>query len=257
MKKLILKITIITILISSGFAYCIANDNDTVKALSFIKKINYNSSLIKTLELEGDIEYENSQNSNSGSLYAVILKPDSCYAKIRGTFGITGVIMLITRKQFTYYNVIDNFVIKGTPTEKNLGTILRVYISFDNLMDIISASFLLPDSLSKDTKFLFTNSGLMISIKDSSNIRKEYWIDTTTATLQKIKTYDDSSRVDYEISFSDYKNIKGIKFPFSIDFKRELKKEYLWLKYTDVKFKVDKVDFKINIPKSAKIYNWN
>ncbi|MCX7833894.1 MAG: DUF4292 domain-containing protein [Ignavibacteria bacterium] len=250
-------ILIIIALFVSEFTFSKTLDNDSLKVLNIIKKINQNSSRIMKVELEGNIEYESNQSGNSGSLFAVIFKPDSCYARIRGTFGITGAIMMLTRKEFTYYNAIENFVIKGPPTEKNLGIILRICISFDNLINIITGSFILPDSLTKDCKYIFTNAGLIFSKIDSTNTKKEYWIDTTNSTIFRIKSYNDSSKVDYEINFSEYKVINGIKFPFSIDFKRELKKEYLWLKYTEVNFSVYEFNYKINIPKSAKIYIWN
>lgn len=123
---------LIFIFFLTNIAYSTSGDNDTLKALNIVKKINYNSAQIKKVELEGEIEYENTETGNSGSLFAVISKPDSCYAKIKGTFGITGVIMLITKNEFTYYNVMENIVIKGPPSEKNLGIILRVNISYDN-----------------------------------------------------------------------------------------------------------------------------
>ncbi len=255
--KIQLLLSLIIIFSFNSFSFGKIVQNDTIKVKNILKKINQNSLLIRNVELEGDIEFENTQTSNYGSLFAMIVRPDSCYAKIKGPFGITGIILLLTKKEFTYYNVLNNYVIKGPSTDYNLGIILRVNISFDNLLNLMSGSFILPDTAIKKDSFSFSKSWLLYCTFDSLNHKKEYWIDTSKSLVYRIRSYNDSGNIDYEINFSNYKDINGIKFPYKIDFVRESMKEYLWINYTDVNFVLSKLDWRINIPKSAKIINWN
>jgi len=232
------------------------NIKDSMTVEEFKKTVISKSSGLISFEAEGSIDYENPKENNSGSILLSVTKPDSLYSKLSGPFGITGVIMSINRNNFVYYNVFEGFVIKGKTSSKNLSYIMRIEIGFDMLLSLISGS---PD-------FLFDkkNSDYIRKIEskyhyvsyDSLKSETTKMVLDSLLNVERINILDKNNNEIINIEYSDYRLFDDFYFPFRIYFNRIQKKEQLWLNYSSVKKSEGYIKYKLKIPNSVKIINW-
>ncbi len=114
---------------------------DKIPVKEIKQKVNERFSKINSLEASGTIAFDSPDMSNSGYIEIRLRKPDSVFVKIEGPFGIDIANALITRTDFIYYNVQENKVILGPTTDINIGAILRIKVTFDELINSFSGSF--------------------------------------------------------------------------------------------------------------------
>jgi hypothetical protein len=229
-------------------------DSLTTEKLKYI--INLKADKIKTFEAEGDIEFESPESGNSGSILIAINKPDTIYAKLRGPFGITGAIMTINRNDFTYYNVQEAFVIKGSTTSKNISYILRIELDFNTLMNIASGTHIFVENDKTSDYFYKLKSEYYYNSYDSITRQTTKMVIDSNFNIQSISKYDSEGGKLIQIEYSDYKYLDGFYFPFNIYFHRIKEREQLWLKYNEITAEPGYIKYKIKIPKSIKTIFW-
>lgn len=234
--------------------YGINTDSMTVGKLKYI--LNFKADKLKTFEAEGGIEFETTESGNSGSILIAVNKPDTIYARIRGPFGITGAIMTINRNDFTYFNVQEAFVIKGSSTKENLSYILRIEIDFDLLINLASGTYSFANSNKTSDYFYKLKSTYYFNSYDSITGHTTQISVDSNFNIQNISRIDADGKKSLQIEYSDYKYLNGIYFPFNVYFNRISEKEQLWLKYKDVTPETGYIKYKVKIPKSIKIIYW-
>lgn len=223
------------------------------------QRVNENSSLIETLEASGNISFDSPEQSGSGSFTIKIKKPDSVFVKIEGPFGISIANALITRKDFTYYNVQENKVITGPSSDINIGAILRIKVSFDELVNGFTGSFIFPetpdDSLGADSE----NSLYIIRV-DNSGTKQKFLIEPAKYTVKKYNSLDSDNKTVVEVNYSNYNEEAGasktVNFPNSIKIKNPSKSQSVYVDYIEKEINKKDITFKMKIPKSAKVIKW-
>jgi hypothetical protein len=222
-------------------------------------RLNLSFSLIQSLEASGSISFDSPDMSSSGSIDIRIKKPDTVYLKIEGPFGISIASALITRTDFTYYNAQENKAITGPTTENNIDAILRIKISFDELINSFSGSFYFAegpnDSLNagaEDNAYVLQGTG--------DQMTKRYLIEPVSFSLNKYNVYDQQGTTLLEVSYSKYstETVSGseINFPNQVVIRKPDKKQTVWLDYDNKIINKKDITFKIKIPKSAKLIKW-
>ena len=237
----------------NGCSSTAVNSNADIGTI--ISRVNSNNSRIQYLKSEGNISFDTPDMSNSGSFTLNIAKPDSVYTKLEGPFGISIASILMTRKDFIYYNIQDNSAIVGPSSELNLGAILRIRLKFDDILNGFTDSFILPEA-DKNTTFKADDNGYLITYKDETGSRKII-IDPENYTIKKYSVYEPDGKVKMEAEYSLFKENNGFYFPDKINISKPLTKEYLQLSYTKKDFSQGSINYRIKIPKSAKVSNWN
>ncbi len=222
---------------------------------SVITKVNANNSRIQFMKSEGNISFDTPDLSNSGSFTLNLAKPDSIYTKLEGPFGISIAAILLTKKDFVYYNIQENAVITGPSTELNLGAILRIKLKFDDVINGFTDSFILPEPDTK-TSMKATDDGYLITYKGDTETRKML-IDPSNYTIKKYSVYEADGKVKMEAEYSLFTQENNFYFPNKISIAKPLTKEYLQLTYTKKDFDTAGLNYKIKIPKSAKVVKWN
>ncbi len=222
-------------------------------------KLNKNSSLIETLEASGTISIDSPELSNSASFDIKLKKPDTIFVKIEGPFGINVASALITRKDFIYYNAQENKAIIGPTNDLNIGAILRIKISFDELLNSFSGSFTMDDDLNDSSNAPVEDNAYVI-IEHNQFFKHKYYIEPTTFTLSRYYLLDNSDKSILEVNYSKYNkevsNNVTINFPTKIKIFKAEKDQTVWLEYGDKEINKHSMTFKIKIPKSAKVIKW-
>lgn len=255
LKKLFLHASIISLLI---FYSCTASESENIPDITFedLKVlVNRNSGKLVSLDADGEISIDSPTLSNSGSITVSIFKPDSVYTKLEGPFGIDVADLLITRENFVYYNVQENRVIRGPTTPQNLGVIMRIKVSFDELVNAFSGKFTFNDDSYNDAVISKEDGNYVVSLK-SGDEKKKYWIDSRNYYVTKIGTYDAQNNPKIEIMYANFYEKDGIHFPKNITINRPKEKQNIWLNYSKEEFNNSKLNYRLKIPKSAKQINW-
>jgi len=257
-KALIL--LLLTALIFNACSGSGGNDLDKVQVKELKEKVNSNSSLIETMEASGNIAFDSPEQSGQGWIEVRIKKPDSVFVKIEGPFGISIAQALITRYDFIYYNVQENRAILGPTNDINIGAILRIKVSFDELLSGFSGGFMLHENII-DTLNAESENGLYTVYAPREPGTQKYFIDPAIFTVQKYNSYDENKKTVVEVNYGNYfeesASGKTVYFPSSIKINNPEKKQSVYVDYVNKTFNKSDIKFNIKIPKSAKVTKWD
>lgn len=222
-------------------------------------KVNKNSDLIKSIEASGSISIDSPELSNSGSLELRLKKPDSLYVNIEGPFGVSIASALITRNNFIYYNAQENTVITGPTNEINIGAILKIKVTFDELINSVSGSIPLAVDSTDETDADIENDSYVITENDGL-FKKKFLIDPMSYAMNGYYLFDNKNNKLLEVNYSKYnlesENKENIYFPAKIKIYKPDKDQTVWVDYDSKEINKGGISFKIKIPKSAKEIKW-
>lgn len=219
------------------------------------QKINEQSLKLSSLDCEGDITIDSPEMNSAGSLTMSAFKPDSLFCRLDGPFGISIARFLITRNDFIYYNVRDNLVIKGESTPLNLGAILRIKLSFDDLLSGYTNSYFFNDTSSAGSEVSKEKENYTLKVKGASQTAG-YWVNSKFFYVEKYEIYDSDGKTKLQILFSDFEKYDNVYFPSNVYITNPSEKQNLWISYGKKAFNKGRLKFKLGIPKSAKILQW-
>ena len=250
---------------SCVFYSCTASKEDQ-KELSKIpvreikEKINKQFKLIESIEAFGTISIDSPEMSNTGSIEVRIKKPDSVYIKIEGPFGIDIATALITSSDFIYYNVKENKVFTGPSTELNIGAILKIRVSFDELINSFSGSFYFIDQ-DEDSLDAASEDNAYVLLVTKPQIKRKYMIEPNTFTVNNYYVLDANDNKLLEVNYSNFDKLLTpageLNFPNQIKLHKPDRKQTVWLQYDSKEINKSHLNFKIKYPKSAKVIKWN
>jgi hypothetical protein len=236
------------------------SDLDPVPVKDIKDRVNRNSMLIETMEASGNIAFDSPEQSGQGWIEVKIKKPDSVFVRIEGPFGISIAQALITRYDFIYYNVQENKAILGPTTDINIGAVLRIKVSFDELLSGFSGGFIFENS-SIDSVTADSEKGLYTIKTNSTPGIQKYYIDPSIYTVNKYNSFDGNNKTVVEVDYSNYfeENASGntVYFPSSIKIRNPEKKQSVYVDYVNKSFNKQDLKFTIKIPKSAKVTKWD
>ena len=182
------------------------------------------------------------------------------FVRIEGPFGISIAQALITRHDFIYYNVQENKAILGPTTDINIGAVLRIKVSFDELLSGFSGGFIFENS-SIDSVTADSEKGLYTIKTNSTPGIQKYYIDPSIYTVNKYNSFDGNNKSVVEVDYSNYfeENASGntVYFPSSIKIRNPEKKQSVYVDYVNKSFNKQDLKFTIKIPKSAKVTKWD
>lgn len=222
-------------------------------------RINQNSSLIETLEASGNISFDSPEQSGSGWLELRIRKPDTVFVKIEGPFGISIVNALIARDKFLYYNAQENKAITGPSTDINIGAILRIKITFDELINGFTGGFSFEST--PDDSSGADSENQMYIIKSMSELgNQKFYVDPAIFTIQRYNCIDKNNSPLVDVYYSNYQEEstagKTVNFPSTIKINNPSKNQSVYVDYVEKKLNKKDLSFRMKIPSSAKIIKW-
>jgi hypothetical protein len=218
-------------------------------------KINEQSSKLTSLDCEGDINIDSPELSSSGSLTVSVFKPDSIFFKLNGPFGISIANFLITQNNFIYYNIQENTVYKGPSTPANFAIILKIKLTFNDLLSGYTCSFHFDDTSSANSEVLKDKNFYFLKITGEDNT-KCYWVNPISFYIEKYEIRDKTGVTKLQIDYNDFELINNIYSPNNIYITNPIDKANLWISYSKKIFNKNRLIFNLKIPKSAKIVKW-
>jgi hypothetical protein len=242
----ILPLALILLTACSGSQNTAELDKIPVKEIK--QKVNDRFKLIESIEAEGTVAFDSPDMSNSGYIEIRLKKPDSIFVKIEGPFGIDVATALITRNDFVYYNVHENKVIMGPTSDINIGAILRIKVSFDELINSFSGSFYFENEDRDSVDAASEDNSYVLQVKKKFQ-RKKYLIEPLTYNVNSYSVYDNSNRKILEVSYSKFETETAdtgeINFPNQIVINRPDTIQTVWLYYQNMEINKKSLNFKI------------
>ena len=256
--KYIFALSLIVLIACSGSREEAELDKIPIKEIK--QKVNEQFNKIESLEAYGTIAFDSPEMSNTGYMEVRLRKPDTVMIKIEGPFGIDIANALITRTDFIYYNVQDNKVIMGPTSDINIGAILKIKISFDELINSFSGAFYFENEEQDSIDAASENNSYVLQVNKDFG-KKKYYIDPNTYVVNTYSVYNNKHKQLLEVNYSKFEiesvSTGTINFPNQITINKPDTKQTVWLIYEGKELNKTDLSFIIKYPKSAKIIRWD
>jgi hypothetical protein len=229
-----------------------------ISADRLIKRLEANRRMIKTFTARGSIAVKNSGIDTKSNFQVEIKRPDSVKISIFGPFGIDLASIMVTPNNFLFYDEINNKCYKGKVKPGIMKELVKVDISYDQLIDIMTGSINLTDKLNKEPdKYEFLNGNYMMTFIDSLASKKDiYVVNTEDFEITEYKLSDMNNKDLIDAKYSDFKKNDDVSVPFSIDFKDNRNNQAIKIDYRSINVNKETDNLKINIPGDAQIIEW-
>jgi outer membrane lipoprotein-sorting protein len=168
---------------------------------------------ISTLSGSGSLTIETPEAAHNASFEVKLKKPDSLLIELSGPFGISVGTLMLSRQSFIFYNSLENKILKGASDINSLKPIVNLELSFDDVLNIFTGSYLYSsiDYVNAD----FSSSGNQYIIRNgNSPIMKELIIDNENVDALKYSEIGSDHRLRMDIEAKRYDIVNGVSIPF-------------------------------------------
>jgi len=220
-----------------------------------IKRLEANRRKIKSFVGTGSISIKTSEMDATSSFQVEIKKPDSVKVSFYGPFGIDLAFALITPQNFQFYDAINNIYYKGKVKPGVMKDILKVNISFDELIDVATGSVNLTDKLrSEPNKFEAVDDLYKLTYIDSVNRKSSmYWVRPEELEIRQYQQNDSKGKNLVDTKYSDYLRVEENPIPKQINMNDLLNNQKIKIEYRTIEINREIGKLKIDIPDDAKI----
>lgn len=220
-----------------------------------IKRLEANRRRVRDFYGIGKIKISNPNFKTSASFKAIITKPDSIYLTIYGPFNAQLAQILLTSKNFMFYDEINRFLYFGDSNLEVLKNIFKIDIPFNQIHDAFIGSINLTDKLSSaptqseiiDNKYYLTFAD---SLKNSSST---YVVDAKTFSILEYSFKIKNQTVLYG-KYEDFIEINNAYFPRKIYFKNN--ENIVEIFYDKTALNTNRYASEFSYPKHAKLVEW-
>lgn len=217
--------------------------------------VRANHDRVRSMKGTGRITIETPEIAQSGSFELALQKPDSVLMKLEGPFGIDVGSALLTRKEFLFYNIYQNEVITGTTSAENLTKILRIQLSFDDLLALFSGGTFFGDDQTMPDAVTVQEDQYVFTYRHPYGERR-YWVDPATQLIARIQQFDGQDKLRFDQAFSNFRNVGGATVPFRIRIREYQTGRALSIAYTHISVNTGSLQFTFTIPESAARVRW-
>ena len=229
-----------------------------VSADRLIKRLEANRRKIKNFIGTGTITIKTTDIDAKSNFQVQIKRPDSVKVSFYGPFGIDLASALITQQNFQFYDVINNRLYRGKLKTGVMSDILKIDISFEELLDMLTGSVNLTDKLRREPdKYESEDDIYKLTYFDSS---------AATASIYSIRQ-NDLGITDYKVNtlkgknlvraeYSNFRKYEDAPIPFLINVTEMQKNQKIKIEYRSVDVNKEIGMLKLEIPNDAKIIDW-
>jgi len=257
MKRIIYSF-IIAIIFFLSPSVLLSNPSDSLMTLitNTVKTLNERAAPIDKIHSEAAINIKTKNMDQDGFIEIKLQRPDDFWFRIWGKFAFISkdaFFAHFNRKNFIYFNNLEDKVIEGPTNEKNIGHIIRVECSFDDMMNALSGAPTI-NLTKKDTISWSTDNTYYILTVKSGKI-KRYWIKKTDCSLDKYAYLSRKNLTAYLLfEFSNY-TISGSGY-YAKNIKIEKGTTRLTYKFKEVSLANSNLDFTVTYPSGTKRIKW-
>ncbi|MCK9424629.1 MAG: DUF4292 domain-containing protein [Ignavibacteriaceae bacterium] len=260
-KYLLLTFVLVSILVSFFNGCSSSTTSEEVEILPadrLVKRLEANRRKIRSFEGSGTLTIKTPDFNNSASFTVVMIKPDSIYLTIMGPFGIELAQALVTKRNFTFYEALSNTVYMGEMNDDVLRNILRIDLSFTDLLDAIIGAVNLTDRLYKNPDtYQVQNDKYVVAYKDSlQNTISTYSIDIRNLGITQ---YTLKSSREKELFLAEYTNFtltENVAIPKKISISNRRENQYLQIDYKSISTNQKNIQIDFKFPTDATIIKW-
>ena len=230
----------------------------TIAPDRLIKRLEANRRKIKNFSGTGTISIKTSELDTKSSFQVEIKKPDSVKVSFFGPFGIDLAYALITQYDFQFYDVINNTLYKGKQRPGVMKEIMKVNISYDDLLNLITGSVNLTNKLrSEPNSFESIDDLLKLTYNDSlSQKTNSYIIQNDKLEVRQFLQNSIKGKNLIDTKFSNFNRIDEIPIPMAILFNDFVNDQKIQIEYRKFEINNDIGNLKLEIPSDAKIIVW-
>jgi outer membrane lipoprotein-sorting protein len=214
---------------------------------------NYKS--LETFEASGTISVDSKRFKNSGDFKLAIKKPDSLLINITGPFGINFATASVVKNRLIYLNELTNQVLYAAATQENIRELLRVDISFEELIDILTGGIVINPEGAENQSAKVEEDQYVITLQRNEYLYK-YWIDIRNLSVSKNLIQDKAGNLLIDLQFGDFIEKEGVVIPRSINFTNSIRSEKIKVNYINVSVNKRNLDLRIYVPDDAEVIEW-
>ena len=215
-------------------------------------RVDGQSAALSGLTGYGKISIDTPEMSNTGSISIKVIKPDSLSLEISGPFGVTVARGLVTKRDFRFYNGLENTVLEGETNATNLRRVLRLSIEFSDIIDVVTGTMTFrqrPEGSVPEGRYEDNDYHLVFRGEDETC---EYWVDSKYVSVRRFLRRNDEGTITEEINFKEFREKNGVFVPQVISISRPLLEESLVLVYENISVNDFPIQMAISIPSSAR-----
>ncbi len=254
--------TIILILVSLSFSSCVpskpVDEERILPADRLIKKLEANRRKIKTFSGSGTINLSSPQLTAKASFQVSLKKPDSIKISFYGPFGIDLAQSVATKRDFVFYDVINNRVYKGITKDLSLKNIFKIDLTFDELMDAFAGAVDLTDKLRREPdELLINNDSYLLTYSEPVTGRQNlYEILIDDLAITKYRIIEQPRNLVLEGSYRDFDMFDNVPLPYKININYKLMNQNIDIDYRSIRVNKELGSLSFKIPEDAEIIEW-
>ena len=223
-----------------------------------MKKLEANRRKIKTFMGSGTINLDSPQLTAKASFQVLLKKPDSMRISFYGPFGIDLAQAIATKRDFVFYDVINNRVYKGVTRDLSLKNIFKVDLTFDELMDAFAGAVDLTDKLRREPDDLFVkdDSYFLTYSDDITGRQSQYEILIDDLAITKYKIIERPANSVLEGIYKDFEIFDDVPLPYKISVNYKLMNQDINIDYRSIKVNKELPSLTFTIPEDAEVVEW-
>lgn len=260
MKKILLVVLFAVVLVMTACVPSkpVREEEKLLPADRLIKKLEANRRKVKTFEGSGILNIQTPQISAKANFEVIIKKPDSVKVSIYGPFGIELAHALVSKNDFTFYDVVRNNIYKGQAKQDVLKKIFKVDLTFDDLMDAFAGAVNLTDKLrSEPDDYQINSTEYILSYKaDTAGKESLYIINNEDLAITNYKLIKLPEEILFEGRYSDFKDFEGVLIPYKTVVENKEQNQNVNIEYRSIKINNEVGDLTIAYPSDAEIIEW-
>lgn len=247
-----------TLSIKDSLKKAFLNDPERVKITEFIKAVNEKSASIDMLHSENVVKIKASSIDQAGDIEIKMKRNDDVWFRISGSFAMISkdaFIAHFNRKNFVYFDNLNEKVIEGPTTADNIGYILRIKCTFDDMMNVMSGACRI---VYYDTDTLRTESdkiNTVIILKNGKRLVK-YWVETKSQTVTKYAYLNAKFRETLSVSYSNFVKAGSGNYARKIEISKPMSGEYIRIFNETYTLNNPSLDFKVEYPNDVRRIIW-
>ncbi len=189
-------------------------------AADVVRRVNARAQPTGTMHASGTLAIESPAMSNSASFLLNVRRPDSAKVIIRGPFGIRVAEALFTGSRFTFYNALNNEVVRGDVLEDGMPGIVDLHIKPADIYNTLSgtrtfaAAEAVPDSFAISEK-----KYLLVFLHGAERTR--YVVDPESFTIVSVRQISSEGVIRLEEEYVFSKQGNGVFEPETVRILRE------------------------------------
>jgi outer membrane lipoprotein-sorting protein len=260
-KNNLVRLTLVSLMLSLLFGCVPSKPVREIKEIPpsrVIKKVEANRRKISTFRATGIINVSSSTISAKANFEVMIKKPDSLKLSVYGPFGIELAQAVVTPTEYQFYDPIHSTLYRGSNKEGIIEKILKVDLSFDDLMDALSGSVNLSNNLRENPdKFDITDDSYILTYINEKNKQSgTYVIDNNSLALLSYKILSANNDPILVGEYRNFKMLNEVPVPYNSKITYAGKNQSLDIEYRSVEINNDISDLTLHLPSDVQVVEW-